>query len=348
MTAINTTLLRTLCFGLIGAAILGLAGVPGGWIAGAMLGVAIPALSGIAVAMPDWLRDFAFVCVGISMGTGVTPQTLALLPSWPVTLLMVVASIPVIAGTLALFLMRVAKWDGPTALLASMPGALSYLIAVAPEVGAHVPRVAIVQTVRVAILVAVIPFVAIVLAEDVASTPTPPQASLDELLLLGAGGIGGAVLAQLLKVPAGLMIGALGASAALYGSGLLVGHPPQLFAIFGFVIMGSSIGARFSETRWRDLNAVLWTSIASFAIGGSLAVVIAILGSWITGLPLLKLIVAFAPGGLEAMVVLAFAMQLDPAFVAAHHLVRFLLIVFILPFVLGRVGVARATDRREG
>ena len=312
-----------------------------------MLGVAIPALSGVTVDVPSWLRDIAFVCVGISMGTGVTPQTLALLPSWPITLLLVVASIPLIGGVLTLFLTRVAKWDGPTAMLASMPGALSYLIAVAPEAGADVPRVAIVQTMRVAILVAVIPFVAIVLAEEVVSLPAPPRASLDELLMVAAGGVGGALLARLLGVPAGLMVGGLTASAALYGSGLVGGHPPQLFAIFGFVVMGSTIGARFSQTSWRDLQAVLWVSLASFAIGGSAAVSMAVLGAWLTGLPLLKLIVAFAPGGLEAMVVLAFAMDLDPAFVAAHHLARFLLIALTLPFALRLLGFGQRTTASD-
>jgi uncharacterized membrane protein AbrB (regulator of aidB expression) len=44
-------------------------------------------------------------------------------------------------------------------------------------------------------------------------------------------------------------------------------------------------------------------------------------------------IVAFAPGGLEAMTILAFVIGLDPAFVGAHHLARFLLIAMLLPFV---------------
>ena len=33
---------------------------------------------------------------------------------------------------------------------------------------------------------------------------------------------------------------------------------------------------------------------------------------------------AFAPGGIEAMTILAFVLGLDPAFVATHQLARFL------------------------
>jgi hypothetical protein len=43
--------------------------------------------------------------------------------------------------------------------------------------------------------------------------------------------------------------------------------------------------------------------------------------------------VAFAPGGLEAMTVLALALGLDPLYVGAHHLARFFAISFTLPLV---------------
>jgi hypothetical protein len=41
--------------------------------------------------------------------------------------------------------------------------------------------------------------------------------------------------------------------------------------------------------------------------------------------------VAFAPGGLEAMTVLALVLGLDPLYVGIHHLVRFLGIGLVLP-----------------
>ena len=46
---------------------------------------------------------------------------------------------------------------------------------------------------------------------------------------------------------------------------------------------------------------------------------------------------AFAPGGLEAMTMMAFALGLDPLFVGAHHIARFLFISLALPWVARRV-----------
>ena len=45
-------------------------------------------------------------------------------------------------------------------------------------------------------------------------------------------------------------------------------------------------------------------------------------------------LVAFAPGGLEAMTVLALILGLDPLYVGIHHLVRFLGIGLVVPFVV--------------
>ncbi|MDH3741291.1 MAG: AbrB family transcriptional regulator, partial [Hyphomicrobiales bacterium] len=52
----------------------------------------------------------------------------------------------------------------------------------------------------------------------------------------------------------------------------------------------------------------------------------------LTGLPLLATLLAFAPGGLEVMTILAFALGVNPAFVATHQLVRFVSLNLSMPF----------------
>ncbi len=339
---VSPVTLRTLAIGAAGGFVPGIVGMPGGWIAGSMLAVAVATLSGVSVNLPRRLREIGFLLVGISMGSGVTPETLAQLPSWPITITLVVISIPVIAGAVSYFLLRVARWNRATAFLASMPGALSYLMAIAPDTDANVPRVAILQTTRVAILVAILPVVALMLTEETAPAPIPPLGGFDDAINLFAAGIGGGILAALLKVPGGLLVGALFSSALLHATSLVEGRPPEWVAVVGFVTLGILIGTRFAGTRWSDLGQILGVSLVGFALSIALALVMALIGAAITDFSLLKLIVAFAPGGLEAMVVLAFAMNLDPAFVAAHHLVRFLLIALTLPFLVRWFGLIRA------
>ena len=63
-----------------------------------------------------------------------------------------------------------------------------------------------------------------------------------------------------------------------------------------------------------------------------IAGVFAILAGLLLSLPFAQTLLAFSPGGLEAMTLLAFALGIDPLYVGAHHLARFLLISFTLPF----------------
>jgi uncharacterized membrane protein AbrB (regulator of aidB expression) len=63
-----------------------------------------------------------------------------------------------------------------------------------------------------------------------------------------------------------------------------------------------------------------------------IAGVFAILAALALSLPFAQTLLAFSPGGLEAMTLLAFALGIDPLYVGAHHLARFLLISLTLPF----------------
>jgi membrane AbrB-like protein len=159
----------------------------------------LPRYRACQVNLAPALRNIGFLAVGISMGSGVTPEALARLSSWPITLTLVILSIPLIAGTVTWFLMRVAGWNRATALLSSLPGALSYLMALAPETNADIPRVAIVQTLRIAILIAVLPLAALWLSEPVPPAVFVPLSGLEDAILLFVGGVGGAILAYLVR-----------------------------------------------------------------------------------------------------------------------------------------------------
>ena len=61
-----------------------------------------------------------------------------------------------------------------------------------------------------------------------------------------------------------------------------------------------------------------------------------------TGLPLTTLILAFAPGGLAEMSLLAIALSYDAAFVALHHILRIAVIVTCAPLAFRLLGVRKA------
>ena len=66
-------LVLTLTLGGGGGALMAWLGAPAPWLLGAMLVVAAATLSGLPVAVPDPIRTLAFVLLGTSIGSAVTP-----------------------------------------------------------------------------------------------------------------------------------------------------------------------------------------------------------------------------------------------------------------------------------
>jgi uncharacterized membrane protein AbrB (regulator of aidB expression) len=56
--------------------------------------------------------------------------------------------------------------------------------------------------------------------------------------------------------------------------------------------------------------------------------------------------IAFAPGAQDTMMVLALALHLDPVYVGAHHLARFLVVTFSIAIGARRVAPQKK-ERRE-
>src|SRR5262245_29853897 len=77
---------ETMLAAAIGGGIAGFAGLPAGWLSGAILAVSVVALSGRAVFVPGAFAQVVFVSLGITLGASVTPETIATMAAWPLSL----------------------------------------------------------------------------------------------------------------------------------------------------------------------------------------------------------------------------------------------------------------------
>lgn len=130
-----------------------------------------------------------------------------------------------------------------------------------------------------------------------------------------------------------MLFGAMLVSGLAHASGLAPGQLPPLVAIIGQVLVGAWAGSRFVGFDWALLGRIFYVSLGAFAVTMALAASFAAGASWLLGSSFQASLLAFAPGGLEAMTLLAFALGIDPLFVGVHHLVRFVLFSVTLPFV---------------
>lgn len=73
-------------------------------------------------------------------------------------------------------------------------------------------------------------------------------------------------------------------------------------------------------------------------IGLVISITAASLIAYLTNLPLIDVIIAFAPGGLETMVAMGAIVDADPTYVAIHHVARLFFLSIFVPLVLSRSG----------
>ncbi|UIJ70928.1 AbrB family transcriptional regulator [Aurantimonas sp. HBX-1] len=342
MKAVSGKRIVALAATLVLAALAGAAGValgfPVPWLLGPVLAVSAASITGLDTRLPVTMRSFAFFVLGIQAGSGVTPAVLEQLALWPASFaIQMVGVVFVIAASYA-FLRRVLGWDHPTSLFASMPGALSFVVAAAAQTRADMTRVAVVQSVRLLMLIgALTPTLAWLQGDIGLLAPLHVETSLPEYgLMFALCGIG-AVLGHFSRLPGGMMLGALIASAILHGGGFVTAPIPPTLAAFCLVLLGAVIGARLRGIGRRELASLLPASVGSFVIGLGLSAVAAAAAILSLGLAPAKVALAYAPGALEALTVLAFQFDVDPAYVAAHHVVRFMAIALLVPLLATRV-----------
>lgn len=333
-----------------GAALFFALGLPAPALVGSVVVTSAAALAGIAKPLPRKFRDVVFVLLGASMGSAVTPATIEGVLKWPGSMVALAVAVTAMVAASYLILRRGFGFDRTTAFYASPPGALSATLALAATTDADMRKVAVVQVFRVFVLVAVVPAtISATGAHSAAASAALPQAGLWGTLAILALGVAGAAFARLVKLPGGLMIGAFGASAVLHATGVLTFRLPDLVTLPSFVALGAIVGTRFAGMRPSDIMALIKPTVASFLAVTALGVAFALGVGWALGLPAAQVFVAFAPGGLEAMMLTAYLLGLDPAYVGAHHVARFVALSFAVPVVARMIGagVARRDEAGE-
>ncbi|RXT52777.1 hypothetical protein B6S44_18700 [Bosea sp. Tri-44] len=323
----------------VGGTLFALLDVPAAWLSGSMLLVSI---LGITRPLPDLRRpwfDSTMVMSGALIGSAATPEALAATARYPGSLLVLVVGLVAIMLTTGAYLRFVARWSWIDSLLAAAPGALSAVISVAQDKGANIGRIAAIQLFRILVLVAVLPSIMKLSSGGVPLALPPPVviASVGDMaLLLGCGLVTGLIFEKI-GITAPFILGATLASAVLHGTGLVHGTMPPEIAIAVMVMLGAAMGGRVSNLKRNEIAALFPLAIGGFVVSMAVAFAFAWPAAWLAGVPYASAMAAFAPGGLEAMAMLAFAMGLDPLYVGAHHLTRFMLLGLLMPFLVGRL-----------
>jgi len=338
-------ILATYGLGAVGAGLALAVGLPLPMLMGPILIVAAAAMArlrlfGHAPAVPQKLRYALVPVIGVAIGASVPPDILSQIGRWWITVAALCLFVPLAHWLSYQLFRRVGGIDPPTAYFASMPGGFIEALEMGERAGARMDMLVALQFLRLTLCIVMIPLVfALVTGQAVGSgaVPRPGEGvaiALPDAVWLIAAGVGGWFLATRLNFPAAVLSGPLLASAAVHAAGLTQATSPEWAIAVTQWIMGSSLGARFAAFS----RAALWLSLRMAAMSVSvmltIAVVLALALSGPVGEPVPAVILAFAPGGISEMSLVALSLQLSMVYVTLHHLIRILLAV-----VVARIGL---------
>ena len=326
-----------LAIGAVGGAVGAWIGLPLAWLLGAMLATLAASIAGVRASVPMALRQPVLVILGMFIGSSFSPGTVERIAEWPWTLAAVALLVPVSTWLAALYYARAAGFDATTAVFSAAPGGLSSMIVIGAGSGGDERLIALTQSLRVFLIVLLIP-----LAVDAFTpiSPSPVQADAvavsDEFaqwLILVFGVAAGIVVARLARMPSPYMTGAMFASAALHLTGASTVVPPEPLLWLALWVIGSAVGAQFGGFDVRTLLSIGRHAVIVALILIGLAAVVAVGLGAVLDLDILATLLAFVPGGVAEMCLIAVVFDADPAFVAVHHLLRISLILIAAPAV---------------
>ena len=334
------SVLETLVIGSAGGLLFLWAHLPGGLISGAMIATGAAALAGRPLGVPAHITQTVLVLLGISIGSVVSRELIQHVGAYPLTIgLLALATFCSTFGS-SVYLQRVHGWDRTSAFLAGSPGAFSQITVLAVERGADLPAIAVAQTMRVIILTAALPLVLGLTGVAPSSQPAGFMvvASPRELVALIAASLALALVLRLLKFPASWMFGAMIASSVLHGAGWVEGGLPSWMRGAALVGVGSLTGARFARMKVKVLLGHIHAALGAFAIAIVISAIFVGVIVMTTHVRFADIVVAFAPGAMDAMLALALTLHIDPIFVGVHHLSRFVFVTIAMPGIIHLFG----------
>jgi hypothetical protein len=147
------------------------------------------------------------------------------------------------------------------------------------------------------------------------------------------------------------MFGAMAGSAILHGTGFIHAVLPWWIGGASVITLGAVVGSRFANTTFRALAGFLGAAFGSFAVSMAVATFFIVIDTHFFAFPIANVVIAFSPGAQDTMMVLALALHLDPVYVGAHHLARFLVVTFSVAVGARRIAkqasAARDWQRHE-
>jgi len=311
--------------------------IPLAWFLGPMLVTSLASLMGLKIKMPRLVLSSILILLGLYIGNYIDKSLFAQIHQWAWTSLIMLVYIILSVLIVSKYLQIFSKYDRKTSIFSAAPGALGPLMILAEDEKSDLSQVATSHLIRLIIIISVFPFIVNSFYDDesikVAEEVLKDQ-NLIHLIILIISSIIIIYFFDKFKIPAALLSGTLFASGFLQISEIATYQFSSNIIDYCLLILGASVGCRFANKTFSEIGRnALHSFVATF-----LLVILGLLAAFVAGLIIDKnfftLLLSYCPGGIYEVAVIAIFFDLDPEFVSFHHIIRLLMILFIVPIML--------------
>ncbi len=311
--------------------------VPLAWFLGPMLITSIVTLGGLRTKMPRLVLSTVLIFLGLYIGNYVDKSLFSQIHQWAWTSLIMLAYIIISVLLVSKYLQNFSGYEKKTSVFSAAPGALGPLLILAEDEKSDLSQVATAHLIRLIIIITVFPFIVNSFYDtesiQIVETINEDQ-NIGHLLILIVLSIILIILFDKLKIPAALLAGTLVASGFLQITEIASYKLPANIIDYCLLILGASVGCRFADKTFKE---VAKNTVHSF-VATLLLVLLGLVAAFVAGLVIDKnfftLLLSYCPGGIYEVAVIAIFFDLDPEFVSFHHIIRLLMILFVVPVIL--------------
>ena len=311
--------------------------IPLAWFLGPMLFTSLASLMGIKIKVPKLILSSILILLGLYIGNYIDKSLFAQMHQWAWTSLIMLIYIILSVLIVSKYLQKYSKYDKKTSIFSAAPGALGPLMILAEDEKSDLSQVATSHLIRLIIIISVFPFIvnsfynieSTKITEDILESK-----NFIHLIILIIFSIILIYLFDKFKIPAALLSGTLFASGFLQITEIATYQFSPNIIDYCLLILGASIGCRFANKTFSEIGRnALHSFVATFIL-----VLLGLIAAVVAGLVIEKnfftLLLSYCPGGIYEVAVIAIFFDLDPEFVSFHHIIRLLMILFIVPFML--------------
>ena len=321
--------------------------IPLAWMIGPMIAASLMALSGFQVLMPRIALSSILIILGLHIGNYIDQNLLSQMVNWIWTTVIMLLYIIVSILVVSKYLQKFSDYKEKTSIFSAAPGALGPLMILAEYEKSDLSQVATAHLIRLIIIITLFPFIIVSLypaeALELEKFDYMSQNHWNLVLLIIAS-LFFIYFFDKAKVPAALLSGTLVASGILQIFDIASYKLPDASINFCLLILGASVGCRFANKTFKEVaNNSLHGLVATILLV-LLGLAAAFIATFFVDNNFLTLILSFCPGGIYEVAVIAIAFDLEPDFVAFHHIIRLLMILFVVPIILKLIRKKRTSN----